>query len=110
MCAGPVYGTRRKPLTPNHPSGTDAPDLSAAAPSLDALREDELEVGETYDSWLCASCNSVIAIARRALESDPFDLPDARITVVCLNCEAAGAYHMHQRRVRRYPWPLDLPA
>lgn len=109
MCAAPIYGVRRKPLNPNHPTGSDVPDPNAAAPTVEALREDELAVGETYDSWLCASCNCVIAIARRAPDSDPRDLPDAAISVICLTCEAAGAYRMHQRRVRRYPWPVNLP-
>jgi|SRR5579863_1845399 len=107
MCAGPIYGTRRKPLAPNQPTGTKVPGLDAAAPTFEALRDDELENGETYDSWLCGACDSVIAIARRAPNSDPFDLPGAVITITCLYCEAARAYHVHRRRVRRHPWSAD---
>jgi hypothetical protein len=109
MCAGPIYGARRKPLTPSHPTGTVVLDLSAAAPTFEALREDELSVGETYDSWLCASCDSVIAMARRAPDSDPSELPEALINIICLHCEATRSYRMHQRAMRRYPWPGDLP-
>jgi hypothetical protein len=110
MCAGPIYGARREPPIPNHPTGTAVPDVSADAPTIEALRDDELAAGESYDSWLCACCDSVVAIARRAPDSDPFDLPDAVINIICLNCEAARPYHMHQRRVRRYPWPSELQA
>jgi hypothetical protein len=110
MCAGPIYGARRKPLIPNQPTGTVVPDPNAAAPTFEALRDDELAVGETYDSWMCVSCDSVVAIAQRAPDSDPFDLPDAVINIICLHCEATRSYHMHQRRVRRYPRPSDAPA
>jgi hypothetical protein len=110
MCGGPIYGARREPQTPNQPTSTMVPHLNAAAPTFEPLGEDELAVGESYDSWLCASCNGVIAIARRAPDGDPFDLPDAVINIICLHCEAARPYHMHERRVRRYPWPGDSPA
>jgi hypothetical protein len=86
-------------------------DHSAAGPTFHALRADELAHGETYDSWLCAACGGVIALAPRAPAGDPFDLPDAVIYLRCLDCEASRPYQMHQRHVRRYPWPAsDSPA
>jgi hypothetical protein len=111
MCSGPVYGVRGSPPVPSHPWGGDVHDRGAAGPTFEALRADELAVGEIYDSWRCATCDSVIALARRAPEGDPFDLPDAEIRITCSDCEASRPYHMHQRRVRRYPWPAsDAPA
>jgi hypothetical protein len=110
MCAGPIYGARRKPPIPNPPTGTAVPDVIAAAPTFEALRDDELAVDASYDSWLCACCDSVVAIARRAPDSDPCDLPDAVINIICPNCEAARPYHRHSRRVRRYPWSSELQA
>ncbi len=108
MCAGPVYGAPCKPLIFSQPTGIHMTDLNnPAAPAIEALRSDELEVGETYDSWLCSCCDSVMAIARRAADSDPFDLPDAVINITCLDCEATRPYRMQERRVRRYPWPCD---
>jgi hypothetical protein len=109
MCAGPIFGARRKPLISNQPTGTLVPDSNAAVPTFDSLRDDELTAGASYDSWLCTSCDSVIAIARRAPDGDPFDLPEAVIGIVCPHCEAARPYRMHERRVRRYPWASDVP-
>lgn len=110
MCGGSIYGARRKPLTPNHPTGGDVPHPSTAAPTSETLPDDELEVGESYDSWLCACCDSVVAIARRSADADPSDPPDALINIVCLHCETVRPYHIHERRVRRYPWLGDPPA
>jgi hypothetical protein len=104
MCAGPVYGVRRKPLIPSHPTGSGVHQPGAADPRFEALRHEELTDDESYDSWLCSACNGVIAIARRAPEGDPFDLPEAVIYIACLDCEALRPYHVHQRRVRRCPW------
>jgi hypothetical protein len=110
MCAGPVYGTRHKSLGRNHPSDGDVPAQGGGGLTLAALPEDELAVGETYASWRCAACESVIPVALRAPDSGPFDLPDAVIYVTCLQCEAVRFYHVHQRRERRYPWSGNPPS
>lgn len=77
---------------------------TTTAPTIEAVKANELTAGETYDSWICASCQSVIALAPRAPESDPRDLPDAVVRVICPRCRAVRPYTMHERRVRRYPW------
>ena len=79
-------------------------DLNTSVPTIAAVGAHELVDGESYDSWICASCESVIALARRSPHSDPRDLPDAVVIVICRNCRAHRPYRMHDRRVRRYPW------
>ena len=78
--------------------------LTTTTPTIAPVRAHELVDGETYDSWICASCESVIALARRSPDSDPRDLPDAVVIVICRSCQANRPYRMHDRRVRRYPW------
>jgi hypothetical protein len=107
MCAGPIYGARRKPLIPGRQTGPAVPERNTAPPTFVALRDDEFVVGETYDCWLCASCDSVLAIARSTAGNVPS--PHAVINIVCLDCEAARPYRLHQGRARRYPW-ADEPS
>lgn len=104
MCAGPVYGARRTPLIPGDRRGAAAPHPDTALRTYEALREDELATGETYDSWLCASCGSVLPIARRASGHESFDPPDTVINIICLDCEAVRLYRRGEARARRYPW------
>lgn len=79
-------------------------DLPTSVPTIAPVEADELVDGESCDSWICASCESVIALARRSPQSDPRDLSDAVVIVICRNCRAHRPYRMHDRRVRRYPW------
>lgn len=76
------------------------PDFVSFAPLSNA----ELKSGETYDSWRCQGCQAVLALARRAPDADPLDLPDAIVRLKCPSCHALRHYTMHERRVRRYPW------
>ena len=79
-------------------------DLTTTVPTIAPVGAYDLVDGETYDSWICASCENVIALARRSPESDPRDLPDALVIVICRRCQARLPYRMHDRRVRQYPW------
>ena len=79
-------------------------DLTTTISTIAPVRAYELVEGETYDSWICASCENVIALGRRSPESDPRDLPDAVVIVICQRCQARLPYRMHDRRVRQYPW------
>ena len=80
-------------------------DSNIAPPIIKPMGVEQLTVGETYDSWLCASCQEVIALAPRDPMSDPFDLPDGVVKVICSYCQAIRPYSMRARHVRRYPWP-----
>ena len=85
-------------------------DLTTGVPTIAPLGAHELVDGESYDSWICAACETVIALARRSPQSDPRDLPDAVVNVICRNCQARRPYRMHDRRVRRYPWAAGIRA
>jgi RNase P subunit RPR2 len=73
-------------------------------PSLRPLRITSLRDGETYDSWLCKQCGGVIALAKRSARSDPMDMPNGEIRLLCRSCNSEQGYEIHARRVRRYPW------
>jgi hypothetical protein len=46
-------------------------DLTTSVPTIAPVGAYEKVDGESYDSLICASCESVIARARRSPESDP---------------------------------------
>jgi hypothetical protein len=79
-------------------------DLCGRRATIKPLASDEMIAGESYDSWLCSACGSVIALAARSPASDQRDLPNALITINCPSCDALRYYTMHARRVRRFPW------
>jgi DNA-directed RNA polymerase subunit RPC12/RpoP len=78
--------------------------ITLNALSIEPMKADELRIGETYDSWVCEFCRSVIALAPRTPDSDPLDLPDAVIGIKCPHCNSQRHYTVHERRVRQYPW------
>jgi len=78
--------------------------------SLQPLDAAELSLGETYDSWRCQACQEVLALAPRATEADPLDLPDAIVRLRCPRCDAERHYTIHDRRVRRYPFNAKATA
>lgn len=85
-------------------------DLTTGVPTIAPLGAHELVDGESYDSWICAACETVIALARRSPQSGPRDLPDGVVNVICRNCQAHRPYRMYDRRVRRYPWAAVIRA
>jgi hypothetical protein len=70
------------------------------------LKAEDLIAGESYDTWICHECLSVIALAPRSEEADPYDMPDALIRIPCPRCGVLRDYSVHARRVRKYPWAL----
>jgi hypothetical protein len=70
--------------------------------SLRPMRLDEMRDGESHDSWLCQACGTLIALAPRSADADPFDMPDGVIGLKCPDCHAQRFYTIHDRRVRKY--------
>ena len=66
-------------------------ETNPAAPTIAPMRPDQLTPGESYDSWICAVCQNVVALAPRAPRGDPFDLPDGLVKVVCPSCRKPSA-------------------
>lgn len=76
--------------------------------SLGPLAASELKAGETYDSWRCQVCNSVLALAPRVPDANPLDLPNAIVRLKCPQCGARRHYTIHDRLARRYPWDAKI--
>jgi hypothetical protein len=71
-------------------------------PILTVLRPSQIQVNESYDSWLCRRCFKAIALAVRAPSSDPADMPDAIVQLRCPECGELAQYAVRERRVRQY--------
>jgi len=76
--------------------------------SFRPIKAEDLLAGESYDTWICDVCLAVIALALRSPDANPKDMPDALIQIPCPQCGVLGDYSVHARRVRKYPWTLEL--
>jgi hypothetical protein len=73
---------------------------------IQPIKAQDLIAGESYDTWICAECLSVIALGRRSPDVNPHDMPDALIRIPCPQCGVLTDYSVHARCVRKYPWTV----